>query len=348
MRESSLRRVFCVLVLSVFCLSAGCVSSSPAAYNYRAAALQGDLSDAEKRLAASGTLRDRERLVKFSARFVTKEDGLELDDIDDLAIREIAAAYQAYWRAALLAPVRRSDLEADHLKKLQNIIDSYDRAATNVELNNWIEGRGFQALTGRTPPLLEFMLWRRSRKVEEKVEITDGVQTVPVTYLEGFLVDGWVSFASLGESRSSGWANQNGLFVMADAYEDLNGEAFQVSYLKHEARHFADIVKYPAISAADREYRAKLTELVYADKTLRRVLEKFVGEGARVDVPHPLASWHVMHNLSKELFGDDISETWWKEADHQQIRETARRLIKEHDKLLTAAGAAETKGVIRP
>lgn len=44
----------------------------------------------------------------------------------------------------------------------------------------------------------------------------------------------------------------------------MESESFQVSLLKHEAQHAADLARYPDMSNEDLEYRAKLVELVYS------------------------------------------------------------------------------------
>ena len=66
------------------------------------------------------------------------------------------------------------------------------------------------------------------------------------------------SLADVIERRAS----SNGLFAIGDC--DRTSETFLVSYLKHEARHFADTLDFPNLSGADLEYRAKLTELAFA------------------------------------------------------------------------------------
>ncbi len=284
-------------------------------FSFSRAALQGDLSGVEQALGNSRRAEDRRLLEKFRARFIERTDGLDLSQIEDPAVRDIAGAYQDYWREVLLYPDHKNALEVSLIGRVREIIAGVDpggaqvflsdaelkrfadqpeqswsdRGWATVRLVDWIEKRGYQALTGRTAPHLELMLWRRSRSVTERVEITDGVQQVPVTYLEDFLVSGWNYFASLDAGRSAGWANRDGLFVVTEAYEDVTGPEFQVSFLKHEARHYADERLYPNLASADREYRAKLTELIYAGPITGKILVKFARDRAPVDVPHPLA-----------------------------------------------------------
>ncbi len=343
-------------------------------FDYAAAALQGDLSMAERALSDSNRAADRDRLEKFRARFADRTDGLALDAIGDPAVREIAGAYQDYWRDVLLHPDLSHALEVALIGRVREIIAGHDpggaqvflsdaelqrfgeqpetswrdRGWATVRLAHWIEKRGYRCLTGRTAPHLELMLWRRSRSRTERVELTDGVRQIPVTFVHDVLVGGWNHFASLDGGRSTGWANRDGLFVVTEAHDDLTGPDFQVSFLKHEARHYADEGQYPNLSAADLEYRAKLTELVYAGPIARDILAKFARDRAPVDVPHPLASWHVMNDVAHELFGRDVPETWWERADAGRVAAAARGLLDRNDAILTAAGAATTSGVLDP
>jgi hypothetical protein len=215
-------------------------------------------------------------------------------------------------------------------------------------LAGFIEARGYRAITGRTPPLMDLIVWRRDRVEETAVELTDGTHAVPVAYMEEFVSRGWSHFATFGRASTGGWADRNGLHCVAESY-DLDSESFAVSFLKHEARHFVDYVPYPSLESADLEYRAKLTELIYANQLLPELLAGFAGNAARVaDAPHALASWHVVHDLSREILGserpEDLAGLASVAAD--EVRTVARRLLAAHDEALRAAGAETTRGVL--
>ncbi len=360
-------------LLFVLFLTAAAAFAQNGGYNYYSQALQGDLSGAEAGLKAG---EDDELYNKFKTRFLKKQGGLSVDSIEDEGVRAVARAYQDYWRAALLKPADRPGLDAALMAELRGVIDKYDVGqegdanvfiseaelarfqadpeaakenieATSVRLVPWIEKRGLFALTGRTSPLLEFMLWRETRRVETQIELTDGVASVPVIYLEDFISGGWAYFATFERSRAGGWAKADGIYVVADAYSHLDDESFTISYLKHEARHFVDATRYPKLSSADREYRAKLTELVYAQESLGRLLAAFAHHGVRVDVPHPLANWQVIQDLEARLFEGEAPAAWWSSTAPEKIRAAASALLEEHTAKLEAQGGETAEGVVR-
>jgi hypothetical protein len=339
-------------------------------YNYNTIAMTGDLSAAEKALSFAKDEAGNERAEKFRERFVERTSGLVLESIEDDVVRNIAAAYQEYWRDTLLEPQRRDQLEVELFRRTHEVLapigvnrvlnspqeieyfESHleesrnDRGWAMMRLKYIIEDRGYQALAGRTAPLLELMLWRETRSVTEPIEITDGVQLLNLHYLEDFIVPGWLSYATFGESESAGWANSEGIFIIPHAYDDIEGETFQLS-LKHEARHYADVSKYPNISGADREYRAKLTALVFAETDMKRLLSSHQREAVYEDVPHPLANWLVMKDLANEIYGADAPQEWWLSVDYKPVQAAARKLLEVNTSRLDALGALETQGVMR-
>ena len=71
---------------------------------------------------------------------------------------------------------------------------------------------------------------------------------------------------------------------------DLQSEDFTVSLLRHESQYVVDLQRYPDMTPADQEYRAKLVELIYTRS--RNLLEYFVqqrGSGEETD-GHSLAA----------------------------------------------------------
>ena len=168
--------------------------------------------------------------------------------------RDIAEAYQDYWRAVLLAPNRIEEEEIRLVLRVREIVKASDapaaerilpssrlgqmppggsgrdaRAGAMARLSDWINENGYQSLTGRTAPHLELMLWRKSRLKVEQVALTDGVFDVDVNYLEGFIIRGWINFASLDEDMSAGWATGDALFCVSERW-DLDAESYQVSF----------------------------------------------------------------------------------------------------------------------
>jgi len=321
-------------------------------------ALQGNLSTFEETLRANlKTPEDEAFLNKFRARFIERTNGLDLEGEDPL-VRKIGERYQDYWREALLDPSRREAHEklliCDIIKILgANGIGGWGGLSSRNyqnHLSRALEKRGYSALFGRTTPLLEFMVWKKTDKKTHKVKLTDGVYEFEVNYLGDFVSLGWSSFATFGGPSTGGWATKEGLFVVTPRW-DLDSEAFKISYFMHEGRHFADYKKYPNLEQPDLEYRAKLTELAFSDESTFDLLNKFTQHAARIEnAPHALANWHVITKFSGEFLNGEwpASLEEWEKIPANEIQAFAKRLLQEHNQVLQAAGAKTTKGIISP
>ncbi len=121
---------------------------------------------------------------------------------------------------------------------------------------------------------------------------------------------------------------------MKDDY-DLDSEDFRVHYLQHEARHFADYQRYPKLEAHDLEYRAKLTELVYAKSTLRPTLDHFIAN-ARADLTsaHSYAESILVRNLARVLLESDapVDAGAFSAVTDASLKDAAARLLEDYDR----------------
>ena len=196
------------------------------------------------------------------------------------------------------------------------------------------------------------MIWTEQDTTRYEVELTDGTREVTVAFLGNFLVKGWAHWATLGRASTGGWATKEALFCLRDDY-DLESERFRVSYLQHEGRHFADYTRYPALESADLEYRAKLTELFYADSTRGDLLEMFSDHAAPNPAsPHSLANYAVVTDLAGEMAGEAAAATSsagpapWADADAEAVRAASLRLLRRHDEDLEREDPDTTPGVI--
>jgi hypothetical protein len=191
------------------------------------------------------------------------------------------------------------------------------------------------------------MLWTVQDSARYDVQLTDLVQPVSVIFLSNFLVKGWSHFATLGRAYTGGWATKEALFCLREDY-DLESEKFTISYLKHEGRHFADYQRFPALEQADLEYRGKLTELAFAQKSLIQLIDHFAASGERnPNAPHAHANFAVIADLSRALFGEETRDAnRFRSIDNGRINATARDLLAEHTARLETAGADTTRGVI--
>jgi hypothetical protein len=291
---------------------------------------------------------------RFEQRFIERSDRLDLTRIDSPAVREIADLFQSYWLDALMQPAHRDMLEAGLRRRLdgmlveQGFASALDDDALFANVEAFIRSEGYFAQSGRTPPLLDLVIWTSNDAVVESVELTDGTYEVELNYMDDFVSYGWANFAAFGMASTGGWAKKDGLYCFCRHY-DLDSERFKLSFLKHETRHYADYTLYPELQAADLEYRGKLTELAFSDEGTYRLLEHFHNTANRIDnAPHPLANWHVIEGLSEQLLNGEwpSDASAWEAIPKEQIRQAARRLLAEHDAVLAVLGPATAGGII--
>jgi hypothetical protein len=238
--------------------------------------------------------------------------------MSDLPTAQAEAVLEKRIRRLLTAHGRPQEVDGDFTAALQAAI----------------EQRGYHALTGRTLPYLELMVWKDAEDTVFPVELTDGPVDVRVTFIGDFASRGWVNFATLGKASSGGWARPDRLVCIKDDY-DLDSEDFRVHYLKHEARHFADYQRYPKLKSHDLEYRAKLTELVYSDSTLRPTLSQFIAN-AREDATsaHSYAEFILVRNLGRVLLKSEspVADGTFSAVSDAALKDAATTLLGEFDR----------------
>ena len=254
--------------------------------------------------------------------------------IDDPFARAVVAAYRRYWWHVLRQPERRQALESRLGADLAGLLDLPPPENTEAALDRLVERigdalreRGLYAQQGRTPPLHELLLWSTQQPRDYSVALPEGFeQPVRVFILEDFLSNGWTHYARCGMRGPGGWANPEGLYAVRHRYDSLESEEFKVSFLGHEAQHFADLRRWPDMPSWQLEYRAKLTQLVLADQSLASILETFVR--TRTDdrsLPHPYANSRVVRDLMEAL--ELTSPADLASTAPANIRRVARELL---------------------
>jgi hypothetical protein len=192
--------------------------------------------------------------------------------------------------------------------------------------------------------LQDLLVWRTQREAEFEVILTDQKRTVSVVFMSDFHSLGWKHYASLGLASTTGWVDDGTLYCVDGMYE-RDTETFEVSYLKHESRHLADLEQFPDLSAADLEYRAKLTELIFASKTQRRLLDDFTAKRApNADSPHAAANFRLTNDLWRELYDTPFAggEQAWMSISRDKVSRTARRLLAMDTTRLSDPGRPHT------
>jgi hypothetical protein len=262
-------------------------------------------------------------------RFDTDAPTRLLTGIDDKWVRGVLTRYQEYWWRAMAAPQKRATFEQSLLQQLELLLDadtnrteSFD--ALEKRLGVALERHGYHSLRGVTPPLRELMLWRAQERRDYKVDLPEGPQDVGVEILDDFTSRGWNHYGNCGKSSTGGWASNDRLFVVRSAYKSLDGESFRVSFLGHEAQHFADKHRFPDLANWELEYRAKLVELSQADETRDRLLSRFAAtQGDDMRIPHSYANGRVIAALRRAL-GPDLSA-----VEVHRLQEIARSILLE-------------------
>ncbi|MFZ1685507.1 MAG: hypothetical protein WAU88_15425, partial [Candidatus Zixiibacteriota bacterium] len=137
-----------------------------------------------------------------------------------------------------------------------------------------------------------------------------------------------------------GWATHDALYCVRSAY-DLTSEAFLVSYLAHESRHFADYKLFPKLQSADLEYRAKLTELSMADTILFQTIDFFIQNGNYdSENGHSIANFCVIRDLSEMLFQVECERDLdkWKALPIATIHASATAALQANTRELESSG----------
>lgn len=222
----------------------------------------------------------------------------------DAELNEILLTYQKYYRDAFYLELPAEEAA----QRLRERLAELFRAASDVSLDKLEEMAGmafrkksFHALMGRTSGYYGPYIWKTEELRHYKVELPEGEQDYAVKFLDGFIMKSWLDYISFGEMGTGGWSNGDGLIHCVRSAYDLESEDFQVSLLKHEARHALDQARYKDITNEELEYRAKLVELIYSRE--RRMLERFVSQadGKKTDNGHGLAAERIVRGFETYL-----------------------------------------------
>ena len=174
----------------------------------------------------------------------------------------------------------------------------------NSVYKSFFENKGFHVVDfGKTGKFYDLLAWKAEKLEETSVRLIDTTVIVPVHYTDNFISLGWLEFVRVGNYYPGGWATENdGLFCVTKGY-DLSSEKFQVHFLKHEAQHYADRLRFKKRPSAHKlEYQSKLLEPHYGDNTLYETLGKFI-RSAKNDPSnaYPYAYFNLIKSCPKEL-----------------------------------------------
>ena len=210
-------------------------------------------------------------------------------------LNDILRLYQIYFRDVFycgMPEAEAADRLLTQLKVYLNLPDTEETLLTE-RLQAMFEAEGYHALFGKTQGYYGPYIWRDTVPTVYRVELPGGTAEYTVNLLKGFVFRGWMDYLTFGRYGTSGWASPDGTInCVAQAY-DFESERFLVSRLKHEAQHTVDMKRFPGITPAELEYRAKLVELHYSGDL--GLLQKFLSEAdeSRTGDSHAAASARI-------------------------------------------------------
>ncbi len=241
-------------------------------------------------------MRDHEEFKDILPAYVAIFEDCEYRafDIPDI-LNDILRLYQIYFRDTFycgLPEAEAADRLLTQLKVLLGVPDAEDGLLTE-RLQSVFEANGYHALFGKTQGYYGPYIWKDTVPTVYRVELPGGTAEYTVNILKGFVFRSWMDYLTFGRFGTGGWASPDGTINCVEQAYDFESERFLVSLLKHEAQHTVDMKKFPGITPAELEYRAKLVELHYSGDL--GLLQKFLSEAdeSRKDDSHAIASARI-------------------------------------------------------
>ena len=215
-------------------------------------------------------------------------------------LNDILRFYQIYFRNTFycgLPEVEAADKLLTGLKALLNIPNA-DEALLAEQLQSMFESEGYHALFGKTQGYYGPYIWRETVPTVYRVELPDGTAEYTVNILKGFVFRSWMDYLAFGKYGTRGWASPDGTINCVEQAYDFESERFLVSLLKHEAQHTVDMKRFPKITPAELEYRAKLVELHYSGDL--SLLQRFLStaDKSKTNDAHAVASAKIKREFA--------------------------------------------------
>jgi len=254
--------------------------------------------------------------------------------------------YRDYWQSAALRPATRQAEEQRLEARLRSLLGALKSAGMD-ELEPLVAAAltrdGFHSLQGQTGLLRELMIWSREDSNIVTVALPEGPQRVKVVQLNDFKSLGWGYFAACGRRGAGGWATDEAIFAIVQRYPSLDSEEYRVSFLGHEAQHFADKARFKDLQSWVLEYRAKLTELALANITRPKILNKFIeSQGDDPASPHSYANKRILADMVGRLGLGGTDDLFTVELS--RLNEAAAGALRE-DSARRAAGSMPKNGL---
>ena len=215
-------------------------------------------------------------------------------------LNDILRLYQIYFRDAFYCGLPEAEAAEKLLAQLKVLLDMPDatEALLAEQLQSVFEANGYHALFGKTQGYYGPYIWRDTVPTVYRVELPDGTAEYTVNILKGFVFRSWMDYLTFGRFGTGGWASPDGTINCVEQAYDFESERFLVSLLKHEAQHTVDMKRFPEITPAELEYRAKLVELHYSGDP--GLLQKFLSEAdeSKANDAHAVASAKIKREFA--------------------------------------------------
>ncbi len=215
-------------------------------------------------------------------------------------LNRILLLYQIYFRDIFYCGLPEAEAADKLLAGLRTLLGLPDaeEALLAERLRSAFEAAGYHALFGKTQGYYGPYIWRDTIPTVYRVQLPDGTADYPVNILKGFVFRSWMDYLTFGRYGTSGWASPDGTINCVEQAYDFESERFLVSLLKHEAQHVVDMKRFPEITPAELEYRAKLVELHYSGNL--GLLQKFLSEADenRIGDSHAAASSRIKREFA--------------------------------------------------
>ena len=246
-------------------------------------------------------MRDHEEFKDILPAYVAVFENCEYRtfDIPD-KLNDILRLYQVYYRDTFYCGVPEAEAADRLLTQLRTLLHMPDaeKALLTQRLQSVFEAEGYHALFGKTQGYYGPYIWRETVPTVYQVQLPDGTAEYTVNILKGFVFRSWMDYLTFGRYGTGGWASPDGTINCVEQAYDFGSERFLVSLLKHEAQHTVDMKRFPEITPAELEYRAKLVELHYSGDV--RLLQKFLSEAdeSKAGDSHAAASARIKREFA--------------------------------------------------
>jgi hypothetical protein len=282
--------------------------------------------------------KDRRIAKQISKRFLTAEPDFRRLPRDAF-IQRLISLYRIYWHQVLLSPTSQVGAENNLKMRLIELAGPFTSNISFGEIETELEKRllkkGYYSILGKVLPYRELEIWKNQIVIKKTIELPETTVTFKVVEMEGFICKGWMDYATCGHTYPGGWAKKHAIYCNRSRYRKRTNEAFLVSFLAHEAQHFADYKKFPKLAQTGLEYRAKLTEITLAKRSLRTLIRKFESNVSRSrKSPHAFANYKLISQLRRELRIPKSEQAISDQIPASVIRSIAKNLLFSHTREL--------------